>query len=301
MKNSKKKALAVMTLVSIVMSAFAGCSGKKEESKGSLADEKKRTPFHYGADVSSIDSDPYNLNGTDPSKDNSSAESSGSEGSSSEPVTEYQPVTDADGEPVTTYVPVTDASGEKVTDTNGSIVTTAQTVTTVVTKNPVISNDDPSSYVPNTKTAYAMWLDISKVDEGFMFEDSFIKVTFKIKDDIPDGVYEVKVADPDFSSIMGQPIDPDKVIDGKIFVNTSSEKEPDISSESGLVVSGDYVSCKQGDEVTFCFNIKNNPGLAAMMFLFDYDGNAMEILDCVADGEFAEFADATMGSKKDKK
>lgn len=281
MKNSRKKVIAIVTLASIVLASFAGCSGKGD-SAASLTDAQTKTPFQYGFnDSDSSNDDPYNLNEQDPTDEDSSG--------SGETVSEYEPVTDDNGEPVTTYVVVTDSNGEEVTDTDGSKVTTAETVTTVVTKD----DNSSSSYKPHTKRAYALWLDISKGDEGYYFEDSFIKVTFKVKDDIPDGAYDVKIADPDFSSIKGQVVTPDEVYHGKVFVNTDAEKQVDYSSETGLVVAGDYVSAKQGDEITFCFNIKNNPGLAAMCFWFEYDENAMELINCEADGEFAEIANST--------
>lgn len=280
MKNSRNKAIALLTLVSVAFASFAGCSDKDDSSAVSLTEDQIRTPFQYETGKGSADTtdDPYNLNGQDPT-----------EGDSKEPVTEYQPVTDDEGEPVTTYVVVTDDNGTEVTDTDGSTVTTAETVTTIVEKDPEVTEGD--DYVPYTDRAYALWLDISKGDEGFYFEDSFIKVTFKVKEDIPDGVYDVKIADPDFSSIMGQPVYPDNVYHGKVFVSTEpDDEEPDLSNETGLAVSGDYISCKQGDEITFCFNIKNNPGLAAMCFWFSYDANAMEVINCEPDGEFADIA-----------
>lgn len=289
MRNSRNKALALLTLVSVAFASFAGCTDK-DESSVSLTEDQIRTPFQYETGKGSTGSsdDPYNLNEQDPTGNDSE-----------EPVTEYQPVTDDEGEPVTTYVVVTDDNGSQVTDTDGSTVTTAETVTTIVEKDPEVSGG--SEYVPFTDRAYALWLDISKGDEGFYFEDSFIKVTFKVKEDIPDGVYDVKIADPDFASIMGQPVDPENIYHGKVFVNTEADGEAaDLSSETGLAVSGDYVSCKQGDEITFCFNIKNNPGLAAMCFWFSYDSNAMEVINCEPDGEFAEIANNTQTGTANK-
>ncbi len=292
MKNSRKRALALLTLVTVAFASFTGCSDKDDSSTASLTEDQTRTPFQYetGKGSSNSNDDPYNLNNQDPTED---------ESSESEPVTEYQPVTDAEGEPVTTYVVVTDDAGVEVTDTDGSTVTTAETVTTAVTKETEASGE--SDYVPYTDRAYALWLDISKGDEGFYFEDSFIKVTFKVKEDIPDGVYDVKIADPDFASIMGQLVDPENIYHGKVFVNTEADGEAaDLSAETGLAVSGDYISCKQGDEITFCFNIKNNPGLAAMCFWFSYDANAMEVLNCEPDGEFAEIARNTQTGTANK-
>lgn len=292
MRNSRKKAIAILTLVSVAFASFAGCSDK-DESSAALREDQIKTPFYYVDKAGESSDDDYFLgNEADPT-----------EGSSdSEGATEYQPVTDDAGEPVTTYVTVTDDSGAQVTDTDGSVVIIAETVTTVVVKDPEVTTGGNSDYIPHTDRAYAMWLDISKGDEGFYFEDSFIEVTFRIKEDIPDGAYDIVISDPDFSSIMGQTVKPDKVSNGKIFVNTDAEKQEDFSSAKNLVVSGDYVSGKQGDEVTLSFNIKNNPGLAAMMFWFDYDGNAFELVDCVASGEFAEIANGTQtGTAKSNK
>lgn len=287
MNNSRNKIIAVVTLLSIALASFGACK-KKDNNAVSLTEEQIKTPFHYQAGVSSNKKDDdYFLGLEDPTE---------SKTESTEKITEYQPVTDDAGEAVTTYIAQLDENGEAVTDTDGSTVTTHETVTTIVEKDPEI--EDKEEYVPYTDRAYAMWLDISK-NENFMFEDSFIKVTFKVKEDIPDGDYNIVISNPDFSSIMGQTVKPDKVINGKIYVNKEAEKQTDYSSETGLVVAGENISCKQGDEVTYHFSIKNNPGLAAMVFWFEYDGNAFEVIDCVADGEFAEVAKNTQtGTKK---
>ena len=110
-----------------------------------------------------------NLNGPDPE----------SVDSSPEPATESVTVVDENGEPVTESVEVTNASGETVTEANGQPVTEFVPVTSISKAD----NTSVENYTSNTQGQYILWVDISK-DENFFFNDQFIKVTFKIKDNI---------------------------------------------------------------------------------------------------------------------
>lgn len=133
---------------------------------------------------------------------------------------------------------------------------------------------------------YFFWLDLSK-DKNFVFNDQFIKVTFKIKEDAPDNDYTIKLK-PDLSDIGGVSIYPDKVIDGTVRVGGESIDPADVSAEEGLTVYGDNVACKQGDTIDYYINIKNNNGLAAALVWFYFDSNAMEFESAEETGEFAD-------------
>jgi len=222
-----------------------------------------------------------------------------------------QPVTEANGQPVTNAdgQAVTEAGGEPVTDAKGEPVTEIAEVTAVVTKatghtaevvtKPTEANEKPAetqaqnqtenSYKSKQDARYAMWLDISK-DKNFKFEGDFIKMKYKIKDDIPDGDYKIRIA-PDLSDIAGVAVNPGKVIDGIIRVNNGSVESMDVSSESAdLVFYVDNVEAKQGDTIECCINVKNNTGLAAFNIWMYFDSNAMEFIEAVPCGEFEEIA-----------
>ena len=182
-------------------------------------------------------------------------------------------------EPATEIVEVTEANGEKATDANGNVVTQ------IVTKPTEASGS--SDYKSKMESRYCLWVDISK-DSDYIFNDQFIKVTFKLKDGIPEKDYPVRFT-PDFSSVAGVSTHPDKVIQGNIRVGGSIEAQ-DVSSETGFVAYGDNVSAKPGDTVDYYINLKNNPGLAAILVWVYYDANAMEVTKLMPAGEFAEFA-----------
>lgn len=328
MKSYKKKITVIAIFAGLALAAFTGCSGGKESSVDEAVlkqpmqfsygndkyDENSSSPDYNGEDP------------TAPTGNNSSESSEGDSSTAGDEdyevievtdenglnIMEYVPVLDENGEPVTEYQTVTDAAGEPVTDSSGETVTTAVQVTTGVNKTETkktsgnsgnsttttetvdpTSNGDtkPTSnsdtYVPYTDTASAIWLDISN-KKDYIFEDEFIEVTFKIKDTTPDGVYDIVISSPDFANYDTHGVKPGKLVNGKVFVSTEAEKQEDNSAYDGFLVSADYVSCKQGDEVTVFFRMQNNPGMCAMAFCFDYDRNAMEIVECLTAGTFAD-------------
>lgn len=296
MKNNKTKVLLLAAFTALTVVAVTGCKDKKS-SESSVSEEVLIQPltFSYGSDdydeeATSADG----LEGQDPT-----AAPGTDETVEYEEVTEYVPVTEANGEPVTTYVTVTDAAGEPATEDGGETQTTAITVTTEikVTK-PVNQTETTTStgneYVPYNDSAYAMWIDISK-DEDYVFNDEFIEVVFKIKDNAPDGAYDVKISNPDFASLKDnvKTVKPGKLVNGKVYVNQEAEAQEDISGSDTFVVYTESASGKQGEEVIVRFGMKNNPGLCAINFWFDYDRNAMEIVECSAVGEFGDIANST--------
>lgn len=301
MKNNKRRFMILSLAAVLAISSMAGCSNGKKDESGKDGDTAETTTidprtyrqpleFVYPTDTLEEGATQSPLDAQDPTAPNNGESSSGGY-ETSQPVTEYIPVTEADGTPATTYVPVTEADGEPVTDAEGQPETSAVEVTTsvVVEGNEGTSTDE---HVPYVDSAYALWIDISKKDD-FHFDDEFIKVTFKIKEDIPDGAYDVVISNPDFSLYGGISLDPDTIVNGKVYVSSEAEPQREITDADGFTVYCDNVSAKQGDEVTVTFRMKNNPGMCAMMFWFDYDRNAMDIVSCEAVGEFAEIAEAT--------
>ncbi|WP_028518595.1 hypothetical protein [Ruminococcus flavefaciens] len=195
-------------------------------------------------------------------------------------------------EPATEVVEVTEANGEKATDANGQVVTQIVTKAAETT-----TGSSANNYVSKTDSRYCLWIDISK-DKDYVFNDDFIEVYFKLKDNIPEKDYAVRF-NPDFSTIGGTSIKPDKVIQGNIRVGGDIEAQ-NVSSETGFVAYGDNISAKPGEEICYRINLKNNPGMAAMLVWIYFDSNAMEVEDVIPSGEFAKFASSASTGEKPK-
>lgn len=291
MNTLKKRLISLALICCFALTSVAGCSDKNSSSKGdendhisendedteNLADEDIDIeivtnsngdtiafPFQSDNIRNNQVSNGNNMNilGSDPDSIDVSPQSPQTTAESVTVVNEDgEPVTEADGQPVTESVTVSDAtSGE----------------TSI------------SDYKSLTDGRYILWVDISK-DENYVFNDKFIKVTMKIKEDIPNGDYPINLV-TDLSTIKGVSITPDKVLPGKIRVGSGEIENQDVSSESGFVVYGDQVSCNQGDTIDYYISMKNNPGLAAVLMWFYYDSNAIEIVDVASEGEFKAFA-----------
>ncbi len=304
MSNFRKKAIALASVACVALTSFASCMDSKSSSSnaGSKAD-------------SNVSENATDADGNTVANANNGNGSSGNGSSGGDVdfenivndqgqvvVTPFQsgssddfgipaPEVDLDSddpvakEPATEIVEVTEANGEKATDSAGNVVTQ------IVTK-PADSSAD--NYKSKTESKYCFWIDISK-DSDYVFNDQFIKVTFNLKDNIPDRDYPVRF-NPDLSSVAGKSITPDKVVQGTIRVGGDIAAQ-NVSSESGFVVYGDNVSAKAGDTVDYYLNIKNNPGLAGILVWVYYDANAMDVESIRPAGEFANFAKTKVGSK----
>lgn len=297
-----KKIIAVFAVLCVTATTFASCGDKptnnsstsdssSSSSENATVDEAlKKYPLVVGeaGDGNQIAGDGADLNADDP------VETTTTEDTTKVPETEVQDVTDADGQPVTEVVEVTKADGSKETDANNNPVTETVKVTTVVTKATEAVTTEAkanSDYKSKNDGRYAMWLDVSK-DENFMFEGDMLNVKFKVKEGIPDGDYKVRIS-PDLSDVAGVSVKPGKVIDGIIRVNNGDIQAADVSGETGLTFYGDNIACKQGDEIEFKINVKNNPGLVAFCIWFYFDSNALDFVEAGACGEFKPIADET--------
>lgn len=325
MKNLRKRIFALMAVTCVAFASFTSCSDsesdggdKSSKSEESSEEPNKVVPFQFGGDSDDEDDgitmegvkinedDPVKNDHEDPKKkkDNESSEDGEEE-------TEPKSTGYTAGQPVTEIVPVTEAGGQPVTEENGQQATEVKTITNGSSSNNNSnannnnanadngnsgnnSNDNNSAgtnkdadYVSNTKGKYAMWIDISK-DENFVFNDSFIKVEFKVKDDAPEGTYDIAI-EPDLSTIDAKTIVP-TIMNGSVKVGSGQADSVDIVSMTDFTMYGDKVSAKPGETIEFCINMKNNPGLAAFVVWFYYDSNALEIIDCYPDGEFAEIS-----------
>lgn len=290
MTNFRKKAIALAAVACVAVTSAASCSKKQASStnNGTSAGSNSSsqaasnnmptlenienasgavvvTPFQTGTPADIANLGLTAPNGIDLDSDD--------------------PQTKSTTQAATEVVEVTQANGEKVTDANGAVVTE------IVTKTTEASDE----YTSKTDSRYCMWLDISK-DSDYVFNGDFIEVVFKLKDNIPNKDYPVRF-NPDFASVAGKSVSPDKVIQGNIRVGGDIE-EQNVSSETGFVAYGDNVSAKPGDEITYHINLKNNPGLAAMLVWVYFDTNAMEVEGIYPSGEFEKFAaTATTGEK----
>ena len=307
MSNFRKKAIALASVACVALTSFASCMDSKSSSSnaGSKADSNV-SENATDADGNTV-ANANNGNGSGSGSGNGSSDGdvdfenivndqgqvvvtpfqSGSSDDFGIPAPEVD--LDSDDpvakEPATEIVEVTEANGEKATDSAGNVVTQ------IVTKHADSSADN---YKSKTESKYCFWIDISK-DSDYVFNDQFIKVTFNLKDNIPDRDYPVRF-NPDLSSVAGKTITPDKVVQGTIRVGGDIAAQ-NVSSESGFVVYGDNVSAKAGDTVDYYLNIKNNPGLAGILVWVYYDANAMDVESIRPAGEFANFAKTKVGSK----
>ena len=321
MKNITKRIIAVGALLSIVMTSATGCNSVRRHTSSSSETPTAEAPM-LEMPLEFIDPDEnsdnplseydIDLTGDDPVAEDTTqvvvenaTEYIKVTDDKGQPVTEVQQATQADGQPATEIQKMTEPDGQPATDENGEQKTQVVNATVVVEKTQVVNVTDAdgqivtqvsnstvttaaNSYTPKQKSRYAMWLDISE-DKNFFFEGQFLKYTFKVKDGIPDGDYKIKLA-PDFSDVTGTSVYADKVIDGVIRVNNGSVEKVDVASETGLIVYDDSVACKQGDTVDLYVSIKNNSGIVAFVMKLYYDGNALELVNNGAAGEFEEIS-----------
>lgn len=297
MFDSRKKAIALAAVLCVALTSFTSCLASKEQGSNSGSSDKTTTASASDQQSATPDVEIDQIKNEDGnvvitpfqsgSLDDFAATGlpSSDDGLSGEDPTSAQPATE--------IVEVTEANGEKATDAQG------QVVTEVITK----ATDASEEYVSKIDKRYCLWIDISAdpdkdtekngvkiTQDGYAFDGQFIKITFKLKDNIPEKDYAVRFT-PDFSSLRGVPQKP-KVIQGDIRVGGSIDAQ-NVSSESGFVAYGDNISAKAGDTVDYYINLKNNPGLAGMLVWVYYDSNAMDIVSLSAAGDYAKIAKGT--------
>lgn len=298
-----KKIIAVFAVLCVTATTFASCGDKPNNSSstsdGSSSSEDanideslKKYPLFVGGegDGNQIAND----NNADLNADDPVETTTAKENTTKATETEVQDVTDSSGQTVTEVVEVTKADGSKETDANNNPVTETVKVTTVVTKATeavTTESKSDSDYKSKNDGRYAMWMDVSK-DEDFLFENDMLYAKFKVKEGIPDGDYRVRIS-PDLANAATVSVKPNKVIDGTIRVNNGDIQATDVSGETGLTFYGDNIACKQGDEIEFKINIKNNPGLVAFCIWFYFDSNALDFIEAGACGDFKPIAEET--------
>jgi hypothetical protein len=190
----------------------------------------------------------------------------------------------------TYFETVTDANGEAVTNEAGE----AETQVVVVNNNSGTgSNDgtssngsgsdatgsngsgsDNSNYTSKIVTARTYWLDMQE-EKDYVFNGEFLIATFKIKDTTPDGNYPVSISKADVANYDAETLKSD-VINGYVTVGNAETPDVDTPVDGNFTFTVDSVKANAGDTVDVVFNIKDNPGLCAFVFCFDFDSNALE-------------------------
>jgi hypothetical protein len=129
------------------------------------------------------------------------------------------------------------------------------------------------------KTFQGYWMDMS-LGEDYVFNGDFIDITFRVKDDAPDGNYEVSGGSCDFANYAAKSVKAD-FIPACITVGDATPESTGSAQSGTFTISGDSVQAKQGDEVTVRFSISDNPGLVALIFQARFDSNALEYVSAV--------------------
>lgn len=300
MKFRRNKTAVFLASLLIAMT-ISGCKDKNNKQQSeSVPDEILRQPFTFSFDedttVPGSAGNNAELNAQDPTAPKATtAEEQTNQGGS----TVYVEVTDASGQTVTQYVPVTDASGVQATENDGEPKTESVAVTEAVssvpdstgesaqngTQSENTTNPPSTEKITNYKTGKTYWFDISK-GEDFVFNGDFVSMTFKVNENVPDGIYDIEIVKPDFANYAGETVKPKNSVNARIYVNTDGASTKDY--DDGFSIYGQEVSCRAGDEVTVNFRLSNNPGVCAVIFKFRYDADVLELKDCSPVGEYAE-------------
>ena len=131
--------------------------------------------------------------------------------------------------------------------------------------------DEPVAY--NKEVMEVYWMDIRK-KRDIVFEGEYVKATFKIKDNAPNGTYPLTVEWMDFANFDAESVKPTP-IEGSVTVGGSAV-ETKFNNSSDFQLKIDGVSGNPGDEVTVLINAKNNPGFVACLFRFGYNSDVLE-------------------------
>lgn len=129
----------------------------------------------------------------------------------------------------------------------------------------------------------AWWMDLSQ-RKDFVFDGEYLVVTFKIKENVADGIYPVTIEWLDFTNWDAQAVH-FTGIDGAVVVGDDVEENKFNDDDSPQVMASN-VSGKPGETVTVSFNIKNNPGIAGNVFRFGYNSDALEYVSGTEGADF---------------
>lgn len=190
------------------------------------------------------------------------------------------------------YVVVTDTAGQPVVDESGNTVTEPAANANNGNSGNSGNNNSPSGNDGNTYTQditsfQAYWLDMSQ-GKDYVFNGDFLDVTFKIKENTPDGVYTLTSGSSDYANWDAEHVDC-TFVDGAIAVGNATAPEAGTAQPGTFSVVAGTAQGNPGDEVTVRFDMSDNPGLVALIFRFKYDQNALEIVDAVVGDDCADY------------
>ncbi len=150
--------------------------------------------------------------------------------------------------------------------------------------------EDDGTYTPSIAGKLLYWLDMSQ-KEDYVFNGDFIDVTFRVKDDAPDGNYTIGIGECDFANYDAETVTY-TTVDGDIAVGSAEKLETGTPSGDGTIqIVCETTEAQQGDEVTVRFDMSNNPGIVALIFRFTYDQNALEFVSYDVGEDCADFID----------
>ena len=302
MKSKTTKGIAVLLACFLGMAAV-GCSGDNDSSSknsdlASCATDfmVKEIEFTWGNQNGSSDSSQDATEATD-SNGNAVTTAAGGSSNSATPAngnasaSNGNTASNGNSEIVTSYAAVTDDSGNKVVDDNGKVVT--EVVTTPSSNGGAVvdpNQNAASSYTEKLDTFQAYWMDMTK-SQDIVFNGDMINVTFKVKDTAPDGNYVIHLSDSQYNSEFAnwdaKALVP-SVTNGCITVGDATPEAQTATNASDFVLTADSVTAKQGDEVTVSFRIADNPGMVAFVLRFQYDCNALEIVNAEVGDDCAD-------------
>lgn len=295
MKKKRARLIACL-LVCAIGVACSACG--KSQSDSSNSDSKKNEDSGAAEATTTLDASELEQMQKQDMQFNYALEEDGESGNVDVPVN--QGVNSNGSED--SYVVVTDEAGEPVTDSNGTVVTEVVSGGNSSSNNSgnsdssTAANEESSSgnstsggdtYTADTKTFQAYWLDMSQ-GEDYVFNGDFIDVTFKIKDNAPDGTYALTSGACDFANWDAESV-PVDFVDGSITVGDGSAEAAGTASAGTFSIVAGTAQGKQGDEVTIRFDMSDNPGIVALIFRFKYDANALEITNAVVGNDCSDY------------
>lgn len=280
MNNIFKKIVAI-GLVSVMAASFTACSDKKsgkdkitvDSLTSSELESVMKTPFSIKKyEDSSASQDPVESGG-----DSSSADSNSSVGGNDSSSVVDNNSSGADSNSSQGSNNDNNSSSNNDNNNNSS---SAPDPTDIIDNPDVVivpgtgkndHDDDPA--VGNKEVMEVYWMDISK-RKDIVFEGEYVKATFKIKDNAPNGTYPLTVEWMDFANFDAEDVKPTP-IEGSVTVGGNAV-ETKFNNSSDFQLKIDGVSGNPGDEVTVLINAKNNPGFVACLFRFGYNSDVLE-------------------------
>lgn len=181
-----------------------------------------------------------------------------------------EPATEAPTVVVTKQVTVTEAGGEPATDAKGEAVT--EVVTEIQT--------EAVQYTPSIFSDYVYWLNMTNVNGKYdkVWNGEMFVFEFRIKDNTPDGNYEIALSDPDFVNWDEEQLDV-KTVNGYVTVGDATPTQPAQVQPGQFTIAAQGASGKVGDTIKVVLNASDNPGLVGLLLKVSFDQNALELVD----------------------